>query len=320
MPASTPPTSLASVRRFNRFYTSKIGVLGDHIYQSPYSLAQVRVLYEVANRERPTATELIKELGIDPGYMSRILRGLEKDGLLRRKRSRNDARHVELSLTARGRKTFAGLDAGSNQEVSALLKPLDSAGQAKLLGAFATIEDLLAGKQGSGEAGKRAEESSVHPSIRLSDQAGDLGWIVATHGELYDREYGWDQTFEALVAEIVAKFGKQHDAARERCWIAELEGERVGCVMCCKESEDVARLRLLLVHPKARGASLGTRLVEECMSFARQAGYRQMVLWTNDVLVAARRIYEKSGFRLVEEEGHRSFGHELVGQTWEATL
>ncbi|HEV8125757.1 MAG TPA: helix-turn-helix domain-containing GNAT family N-acetyltransferase [Gemmatimonadales bacterium] len=307
---ATPDPRIAAVRRFNRFYTSRIGVLGDHLYQSPFSLPEVRVMYEVAHRDQPTATVLARELSLDPGYLSRILRTLERQGLLTRTRSRADGRHIQLALTAKGRKVFAGLEAGSDREVAALLQPLDEPGRRRLVGALAAIEELLG-----------AERTDRRPTLVIRQhQPGDLGWIVATHGVLYDREYGWDETFEALVAEIVGKFGKQHDPARERCWIAELDGENVGCVMCCRESDDVARLRLLLVDPKARGLGLGTKLVDQCLKFARRAGYRRMVLWTNDVLTAARRIYEKAGFTLTKEESHRSFGKDLVGQTWELRL
>lgn len=304
------PDQVAAVRRFNRFYTRRIGVLGDHIYQSPFSLPEVRVLYELAHRDRLTATALSRELGMDPGYLSRLLRGLAQRGLVVRTRSESDARQVQLSLTARGKRTFAGLDAGSNREVVNLLEPLDDPGRRRLVGALSAVESLL------GETGGQRAPALI---IR-QHQPGDLGWIVARHGVLYDREYGWDETFEALVAEIVGKFGKGHDPARERCWVGELDGENVGCVMCCRENDETARLRLLLVEPKARGLGLGKTLVDECLKFARRAGYTRMVLWTNDVLTAARRIYERAGFTLTEEDPHHSFGKDLVGQTWEIAL
>jgi DNA-binding MarR family transcriptional regulator/GNAT superfamily N-acetyltransferase len=267
-------------------------------------------MYEVAHRDRPTATLLARELGMDPGYLSRILRALERRRLLVRTRSATDGRQSQLSLTTRGAKTFAKLDAGSNHEVASLLEPLDEPQRRRLVGALAAVEDLLGG----------ATSERPSPLVIRQHQPGDLGWIVARHGVLYDQEYGWDETFEALVAEIVGKFGKQHDPARERCWIAELDGENVGCVMSCRESDQVARLRLLLVDPKARGLGLGSRLADECLKFARRAGYQRMVLWTNDVLTVARRIYEKAGFTLVKEERHHSFGKDLVGQTWELGL
>jgi DNA-binding MarR family transcriptional regulator/GNAT superfamily N-acetyltransferase len=308
MPAAN--SQIAAIRRFNRFYTRRIGVLGDHIYQSSYSLPEVRVIYEVAQHDRATATLLTRELGMDPGYLSRILRNLERRGLMVRTRSPSDARQVHLSLTAKGKKTFTQVDAGSDREVAELLEPLDEPARRRLIGALATIENLL---------GESKEERKPAVIIR-QHQPGDLGWIVAQHGILYDREYGWDETFEALVAEIVGKFGKSHDPVRERCWIAELNGENVGCVMCCRESDQVARLRLLLVTPRARGLGLGARLVDECLKFARRSGYSRMVLWTNDVLTVARQIYEKAGFTLVKEERHHSFGKDLVGQTWEVRL
>lgn len=309
MPA-IPVDQIAAIRRFNRFYTRRIGVLGDHIYQSPYSLPEVRVLYELAHQDRLTATALSRELGMDPGYLSRLLRGLVRRGLIVRTRSEADARQVQLSLSSKGKQTFAGLDAGSNREVMSLLEPLDDPDRRRLVGALAAVESLL------GDA-----ESKRAPALIIRQhQPGDLGWIVARHGVLYDREYGWDGTFEALVAEIVGRFGKQHDPARERCWVAELDGENVGCVMCCRESDDLARLRLLLVEPGTRGLGLGRTLVDECLKFARRAGYKRMVLWTNDVLTAARRIYEKAGFTLTREDRHHSFGKDLVGQTWEVAL
>ena len=301
---------IAAIRRFNRFYTQRIGVLGDHIYQSPFSLPEVRVLYELAHQQDRTASALARVLGMDPGYLSRLLRGLERRGLVLRTRSDRDARQSRLTLTPRGRKTFAGLDAGSNHEVAQLLEPLDEPSRRRLVGALTAVESLL------------DEPTRPHAPVLIvrDHQPGDLGWIVARHGVLYDREYGWDETFEALVAEIVGKFGKHHDPALERCWIAELDGENVGCIMCCKESDATARLRLLLVDPRARGLGLGTRLVDECLKFARRAGYKNMVLWTNDVLLAARRIYEKAGFTLTREDQHRSFGKDLRGQTWEIAL
>jgi DNA-binding MarR family transcriptional regulator/GNAT superfamily N-acetyltransferase len=267
-------------------------------------------MYELAQRDQLTATALSRELGMDPGYLSRLLRGLAQRVLVIRSRSESDARQVQLSLTAKGKKIFAGLDAGSNREVVDLLAPLDDPSRRRLVGALVAVETLLGGTEG-----QRA------PALIIRQhRPGDLGWIVARHGVLYDREYGWDETFEALVAEIVGRFGKQHDPARERCWVAELDGENVGCILCCRESDDVARLRLLLVEPGARGLGLGKTLVDECLRFARRAGYHRMVLWTNDVLTAARRIYEKAGFALTKEERHHSFGKDLVGQTWEVAL
>lgn len=296
------------IRRFNRFYTRRIGVLGGYL-GSPFSLAQVRVLYELAHREKPTAADLSRDLGLDPGYLSRILRDFRKDGLLARAASDDDGRQMLLALTAKGRQVFAGLDARSSEDIRAVLRPLDEAHKVRLLGAMGAIERLL---------GARPEPKG--PYILRPHRPGDMGWVVQRHGEIYAHEYGWDETFEALVASIVAKFIEKLDPERERCWIAELDGERVGSVFCVKRTRAVAQLRLLLVEPRARGLGIGRRLVDEVIAFARAAGYRRVMLWTNDVLVAARRIYEAAGFTLVEEEKHHTFGHDLVGQNWERRL
>lgn len=298
-----------AVRRFNRFYTRKIGVLQQHLLRSPFSLTEARVVYELAHREGTTATELGDVLGLDAGYLSRILRGLQRRSLVHRERSADDGREMLLRLTERGRAAFAELDAASQREVGAMLRDLSEEGQRRLVDAMRTIERALDG----------LPEPGV-PYVLRTHQPGDMGWVVERHGALYAREYGWDEQFEALVAEIVAKFLRRYDPTRERCWIAEREGERVGCVFLVRKSKTAAQLRLLLVEPAARGLGIGTRLVEECVRFARQVGYRTMVLWTNDVLHAARRIYERAGFRLTCEERHHSFGHDLVGQTWELTL
>lgn len=298
-----------AVRRFNRFYTKQIGVLHEGLLGSPYSLTEVRVLYELAHREQPTAAELGKELGLDAGYLSRILRGFEKRGLIARVRSRTDGRQSLLSLTADGKKAFAPLNARSHDEVVDMLGRLSAAEQDHLIGAMRVIEMLLGARP----------ESKV-PYLLRPHQPGDMGWITHRHGVLYAQEYGWDETFEALVAEIAAKFIQNFDPKRERCWIAEREREIVGSVFLVRRSKTVGKLRLMYVEPKARGLGIGSRLVEECIRFARQAGYRKMVLWTNSVLAAARHIYEKAGFRLVHEEPHHSFGHDLVGETWELKL
>jgi DNA-binding MarR family transcriptional regulator/GNAT superfamily N-acetyltransferase len=300
---------VGAVRRFNRFYTQRIGVLGEGYLKSPFSLAEVRVLYELAHREAPTASELSKGLGLDAGYLSRILRGLRRRGLVDKRPSEADGRRSLLSLTARGRDAFAALDAASRDEIAAMLAALSAAEQGRLVGALRTVEGLL---------GPRPEQ---RPSFLLRPhRPGDMGWIVHRHGALYAEEYGWDERFEALVAEIVAGFIRHYDPKRERCWMAEADGEVVGSVFLVKQSATVAKLRLLLVEPKARGLGLGTRLVDECVRFARSAGYRKVVLWTNNVLHAARRIYEGAGFRLVREEPHDHFGRGLVGQTWELRL
>lgn len=301
--------AVAAVRRFNRFYTRQIGVLRQKLMDSPYSLAEARALYELAHRERPSATELGRELQLDPGYLSRMLRGFEQAGLLRREPAPDDARRSLLSLTAAGRRAVAGLEARSDAQTGTMLAGLDPAAQSRLLAAMQAIQTLL-----------EPAAAPSRPWLLRGHRPGDMGWIVHRHGVLYAQEYGWDETFEALVAEITAGFVRRYDAARERCWLAEGEGEVLGCVLLVQESKTVARLRLLLVEPAARGLGIGRRLVEECIRFARQAGYRKLRLWTNDVLVSARRLYEAAGFRLVGEERHHSFGKDLVGQTWELKL
>jgi DNA-binding MarR family transcriptional regulator/GNAT superfamily N-acetyltransferase len=300
---------IAGVRRFTRFYTRQIGVLREGLHASDFSLAQARVLYELANRAAPTAAEIARDLGLDAGYLSRILRGFTQRGFLTRTRSQQDGRQAHLSLTPAGRAAFAPLDRGSHDEVAAMLAPLSAGAQARLIEAMGTIEHLL---------GERAREAP--PCLLRAHQPGDMGWVVSRHGALYAQEYQWNMEFEALVAEIVAAFIKNFDARRERCWIAEIDGAPVGSVFLVKQSDAVAKLRLLLVEPQARGLGIGARLVSECIRFARQSGYRTITLWTNDVLVAARRIYQAAGFRLVQEEKHHSFGHDLVGQNWELGL
>jgi DNA-binding MarR family transcriptional regulator/GNAT superfamily N-acetyltransferase len=300
-----------AVRRFNRFYTRKIGVLGEGLLDSPYTLTQARVLYELAHRERPTASDLVKDLGLDPGYLSRILRGFEKHGLLARAPSTEDARQRHLTLTPQGRKAFASLDRITRQQIAALLSPLSEPQQTEIETAMQQIEGVL---------GDDAP-TPVPAGYRLRPhRPGDMGWVVHRHGALYAAEYGWDESFEALVAEIVAGFIKHFDPTRERCWIAEGEGQILGSVFLVQDSPAVAKLRLLLVEPAARGLGLGRRLVEECIDFARRTGYRRIRLWTNRNLAAARHLYERLGFQLVESEPHRSFGHDLVGETWELTL
>jgi len=298
-----------AVRRFNRFYTGRIGVLREHLLENPFSLTEARALYELAHREEGTATGLREELGLDAGYLSRILRGLEKRGLIQRKTSPDDGRQRLLSLTDRGRRAFAKLNADARSDVGAMLRRLSPEDQDRLIGAMATIERLLGA----------TPEQRVPYILRLH-RPGDMGWVVQRHGELYAHEDGWDEQFEALVAESVARFLRNYDPKRERCWIAEKDGENVGCVFLVGKSPTVAQLRLLLVEPKARGLGIGARLVDECGRFARGARYRKIRLWTNSVLHAARRIYEKAGYRLVREEPHHSFGHDLVGQTWELAL
>jgi len=293
-------------RRFNRFYTRKIGVLHEGAYRSPFSLTEVRVLYELAHRDKPTATELGRELGLDAGYLSRILRGFERRGLVLKIRSAADARQSHLSLTAHGRKVFAPLNARSHDEVAVMLGGLSPAAQTRVIDAMRTIERLLGDPP----------EPSVSFVLR-PPQPGDLGWVVHRHGAVYAQEYGYNEQFEALVAEIVAHFVQRYDAKRERCWIAERDGELVGSVFLVARSKTVAQLRLLLVEPRARGSGLGTRLVDECVRFARQAGYRKIMLWTQSELVAARRLYQGAGFHVGRRERNSSFGKDLVSETWE---
>jgi DNA-binding MarR family transcriptional regulator/GNAT superfamily N-acetyltransferase len=297
---------VAAVRRFNRFYTSKIGVL--HYLGSDFSLAEVRVLYELAHRPGPpTAAELGKDLGLDAGYLSRLMRGFERRGLIARTRSDSDGRRSHVALTAAGRAAFAPLGARSHDEMAALLAPLSDADQRRVIEAMETIEAVL----GAG---------GPPPFLLRPHRPGDMGWVVQRHGALYAQEYGWDERFEALVASIVARFVERYDPARERCWIAEKDGEPVGSAFLVKKSKTVAQLRLLIVEPKARGLGIGARLVAECERFARDAGYRTIMLWTNSVLTSARRIYEAAGYTLSNTEHHHSFGQDLVGETWEKTL
>lgn len=302
---------IEAVRRFNRFYTKQIGALREGLLNSPFSLAEARVVYELAHHEQTTATHLAQELGLDPGYLSRILRRLQQRRLVGRRRSDEDGRQVLLSLTERGQTAFSKINAASRNEIEAMLHALSPAQQDRLLQAMQTIESLL---------GAPAEHRT--PYILRPHQPGDIGWVVNRHGVLYNREYGWDETFEAMVAEIAAAFVRNYDPRRERCWIAEKEGENVGSVFLVKhpDQEGVAKLRLLLVEPPARGLGIGRRLVQECTRFARQVGYRKITLWTDSSLAAARRIYENEGYRLVHREPHRSFGHDLVGETWELEL
>ncbi len=296
---------VAAVRRFNRFYTRQIGLL----QESQFSLSQVRVLYELAHRERPTATELGRELGLDPGYLSRILRLFERRGLLKRTPSKADGRQSHLFLTARGQAAFAPLNTRSREEIGSMLRALRARDQIRLVDSMHAIEGVLG-----------AQPEKKVPYLLRPHRPGDMGWVVSRHGALYAQEYGWDETFEALVAGIVKKFIEHYDPRKERCWIAEKDGEPVGSVFVVKQSATVAKLRLMLVEPKARGLGIGARLVDECVRFAGQTGYGKITLWTNSVLRAARRIYKEAGFRLIRQERHRSFGHDLVGETWDLKL
>jgi DNA-binding MarR family transcriptional regulator/GNAT superfamily N-acetyltransferase len=307
-------TRVDAVRRFNRFFTRRIGVLREGLLHSPYSLAEARILFEIAHRDLAlTASDLSRELGLDPGYLSRMLARLEQQGLIDKLRSETDARRSLLSLTPEGKEAFSLLDARSREEVAEMLGDLSEGDQLRLVEAMRTIEDIV--DEDSAGGFKFSE-----PFFLRQHEPGDMGWVVHRHGVLYAKEYGWDERFEALVARIVADFVEGYDPARERCWIAEMSGEIVGCVFVVRASDTVAKLRLLLVEPEARGLGLGARLVEECVRFARSRGYEKLTLWTNSVLGAARRIYEEHGFELVEEEEHHSFGKDLVGQNWELAL
>ncbi|MGL4621245.1 bifunctional helix-turn-helix transcriptional regulator/GNAT family N-acetyltransferase [Chroococcidiopsis sp.] len=300
---------IETVRRFNRFYTRQIGVLQEGLLSSPFSLAEARILYELAHRDRTTASELTKELGLDAGYLSRILRGFTQQGLIDRQPSETDGRQNSISLTEQGQQAFTQLNERSQHKIGEMLSQISVANQSRLVEAMQTIEELLG-----------TASNSKTPYLLRSHQPGDMGWIVHRHGVLYAREYGWNEQFEALVAGIVAEFIQNYDPKKEWCWIAEKDDEIVGSVFLVKKSDTVAKLRLLLVEPKARGLGIGTRLVKECDRFARQAGYEKIELWTNSILSAARRIYKAAGYRLVHQEPHHSFGQDLVGQTWELTL
>ena len=300
---------IAAVRRFNRFYTGQIGLLDDGYLESPFSLAEARVLYELAHGDGTTATELSDTLRLDAGYLSRILRGFESRGLVSREPSPRDGRQRTLRLTDAGREAFAPLDQRSRDDIGTLLSALDDDDQARLVSAMTTIEQVLSDQP----------EPAV-PYVIRPPHAGDMGWVVHRHGVLYAREYGWDERFEALVAGIVAGFIESYDPKRERCWIVERDGEVIGSVFLVRESATVAKLRLLLVEPSARGLGVGSKLVDECIRFARSAGYAKVTLWTNDILHAARHLYERAGFRLVHSEPHHSFGHALIAETWELHL
>ncbi|MBV8205592.1 MAG: MarR family transcriptional regulator [Acidobacteria bacterium] len=308
---SAPPSdAVLAVRRFNRFYTRQIGVLQKRLLQSPFSLTEVRVLYELAHQKGLTAAELRNDLGLDRGYLSRMLQRFHSQGWIRSVRSSKDRRSIVLSLTVRGRKVFAPLEKKSSEEVAGMLRSMAPLEQKKLLGALCDIERLLS----PGTATKQAWTIRGH-------RPGDMGWVVHRHGTLYWEEYGYDERFEALVARIAADFINRLDARRERCWLAELNAEVAGSVFLVKKSEKVAKLRLLLVEPSARGLGIGKRLVAECVDFARSAGYRKIVLWTQSELHAARHLYEQAGFRLAGRKPHQSWGRsDLVAENWELKL
>ncbi|MDX1400320.1 MAG: bifunctional helix-turn-helix transcriptional regulator/GNAT family N-acetyltransferase [Kiloniellales bacterium] len=301
--------SIEAVRRFSRFYTKKIGVLHEGLLGSPFSLTEGRVLYELAHHERATAAELAQELDLDPSYLSRILKKFEKHNLLSRRPSARDGRETLLALSDEGLVEFAKINSRSKSEIAAMLDGLKSGEIRLLTKAMRDIEEIL-----GDQLPRRA------PYILRPHQPGDIGWVIQHHGAFYAGAYGWDESFEGLVAEIAASFIKNFDPASERCWIAEKDGEPVGSVFLVRKSGDTAQLRLLFVEPKARGMGIGKRLVHECLLFARLKGYQKITLWTNDILIEARRIYEAEGFKLVKEENHHSFGQNLTGQYWEREL
>jgi DNA-binding MarR family transcriptional regulator/GNAT superfamily N-acetyltransferase len=300
---------VAAVRRFNRYYSSRMGLLRERLHQTPYSLTQARLLYELAHREDLTATDLCQELDLDPGYVSRLLKNFEKNDLLSRRPAPDDARRSHLTITKKGHTAFKPLEKASIQQVDEMLADLDEVDQRHLVDALETVERLLTSKSGDRPA-----------YVLRPHQVGDMGWVVERHAVLYATEYGWDQQFEAMVAELVGAFIRNYQPDRERCWIAEIDGKRVGSVFLVEEDQKTARLRMLFIEGEARGHGIGRRLVEECTRFARQAGYTAMTLWTNDILHAARRIYEQAGFRLTASDAHHSFGQDLVGQTWDLDL
>jgi DNA-binding MarR family transcriptional regulator/GNAT superfamily N-acetyltransferase len=307
---------VAAVRRFNRFYTRQIGVLRRTYLDSPYSLGESRLLYEIAQHGAVTASEIGRALDLDAGYLSRALRDFEKRGLIVRKASSADARQSLITLSSQGRKAYAPLERRSQHGTAAMLGALDAGEQARLIEAMATIENLL------GEATQKAEERpTAARTYRLrAPKPGDFGWIVKRHAELYAKEYGWTEPFEGVCAQIVADFVNKFDRKRERCWVAEMDGGNVGSIILAKEADDTARIRLLLVDPKARGLGLGNRLTDECIRFARRAGYKKMTLWTHSVLEAARHIYAKAGFTITRSERHHSWGRPVVSEHWDLEL
>jgi DNA-binding MarR family transcriptional regulator/GNAT superfamily N-acetyltransferase len=309
---TSPLATAARVRQFNRFYTQRLGLLNAGLLQSPFSLAEVRVLYEVAHLNQPTAKAIADTLHLDAGYLSRLLRGLRQRGLVTARAAPGDRRQRWLTLTRRGAKAFSVLNARATAEIAELMQGLSPGEQEHLLASLGTVEKLL---------GEDEPSLRTSPAVALREpEPGDLGWVVQRHGELYAEEYGWNADFERLVARIVGEFAAASSDSGQRCWIATLDGQRAGSVFLVPASPEVARLRLLLVEPWARGHGLGTLLVRQCIEAARQGGYRTLTLWTNDVLTAARRLYERAGFRLVKSEQHRSFGKRLVGQNWELAL
>ncbi|UPJ60439.1 helix-turn-helix domain-containing GNAT family N-acetyltransferase [Bradyrhizobium sp. 192] len=319
MPSSPSPSAIATeqvaddriaaVRAFNRFYTRKLGVLDQHLGKSPFSLSEARVLYELAHRDELAAKEIGNELGLDPGYLSRIVQSFEEKGLITRKPLPADRRQYQLSLTAKGRQAYAKLNLSSQSEVAAMLVQLSAEDATRLTQAMATIEAVL--------ERRRTQPAAV---MLRSHRVGDMGWVISKQAAAYAADYHWDISYEALVAEICAQFIKNYDAAREHCWIAEVGGEPVGSIFLVKATDEIAKLRLLQVEKKARGLGVGRALVEQCIQGARERGYSRMTLWTQSILVAARGVYKSAGFELVATEPHRSFGQDLIGETWERDL
>ncbi|WP_280465827.1 bifunctional helix-turn-helix transcriptional regulator/GNAT family N-acetyltransferase [Nocardia brasiliensis] len=308
---SVAATDIAAVREFNRRYTRVIGVLREGLLDSEYSLTEVRILFELANSGITEVVTLRQTLDLDAGYLSRILTRFEREGLVLRNRSDSDGRRQEVRLTAKGKEIFAVLDQRSSDEIGYLLNAKPPATRARLVTAMRTIQQIL----------DHPANAAAAPPFTLRPPApGDFGWVIERHARLYTDEYGWDGTYEELIVRIVADYLHAHDEQRERAWIAESGGAPVGSIFCVAENETTARLRLLLVEPTARGLGVGSALVEECLRFATAAGYRDIVLWTNDVLTAARHIYQRAGFELVEQSPHHSWGADLIGQTWRRSL
>jgi DNA-binding MarR family transcriptional regulator/GNAT superfamily N-acetyltransferase len=309
MPELSFEDRIAAVRRFNRFYTQRIGVLQDGWAESPFSLTEARVLYEIWQRDGATASDIARDLGLDAGYLSRMLRRFHKRGLIGKQTSAADARQSFLSLTERGRKAFAPIEARTKRQVGGMLRRLTASQQTDLVSALRTSETLL------------SERAKTAPDVILRQpKPGDFGWIVMRHAVLYRHEYGWIEPFEGVCAQIVADFVNKFDERRERCWIAEIDGQNVGSIFLAKETDEVARLRLLLVEPSARGHGIGKRLTDKCIHFARQCGYRRITLWTHSVLLPARHIYQQAGFRLTSSEPRQSWGQDVVSEHWDMTL
>jgi DNA-binding MarR family transcriptional regulator/GNAT superfamily N-acetyltransferase len=302
-------SQIAAIRGFSRFYTSRLGIIEPKLLDSPWTLQEARIIYEIAQCPGCTATDLARALGLDAGFLSRTLQALQRRQIVARKASKADRRASEIALTAKGRAAFSELDSRSRHAVAALLGKLEPSERAAVVDAMTVIEQAL-------------DPPAQKPAgfLLRSHRPGDIGWVVSRHGAVYAQEYGWDISFEALVAEIAAQFIRSYDASREHCWIAEIEGQPVGSIFLVKASDQVAKLRLLLVENKARGLGVGRALTEQCIRFAREAGYASITLWTQSILVAARGIYQRAGFRRIAEEKHHSFGADLVGETWELKL